>query len=53
MEEIYVNIDSRYRDVMQFPNESKFKITLNSYYKNISKIKMTSIELPNLVLHSH
>jgi hypothetical protein len=48
MEEIYVNIDSRYRDVMQFPNESKFKITLNSYYKNISKIKMTSIELPNL-----
>ena len=48
MEEIYVNVDSRYRDIIQYPNESKFKINLNSYYKNISKIKMTSIELPNL-----
>jgi hypothetical protein len=48
MEEIYVNVDSRYRDVTQYPNESKFKINLNSCYKNISKIKMTSIELPNL-----
>jgi len=48
MEEIYVNIDSRYRDLTLYPNENKFKINLNSYYKNISKIKMTSIELPNL-----
>jgi len=48
MEEIYVNIDSRYRDLSQYPNESKFKINLNSTYKNINKIKMTSIELPNL-----
>jgi hypothetical protein len=48
MEEIYVNVDSRYRDLSLYPNESKFKINLNSYYKNISKIKLTSIELPNL-----
>lgn len=48
MEEIYVNVDSRYRDSSLYPNESKFKFNLNSYYKNISKIKMTSIELPNL-----
>jgi hypothetical protein len=48
MEEIYINIDSRYRELNLYPDESKYKINLNSSYKNISKIKMTSIELPNL-----
>ena len=49
MEDFFVNIDSRYRDVNQYPNESKYKVMLNRTYKNIISIKFSSIELINTI----
>lgn len=49
MEDFFVNIDSRYRDSTLYPNESKFKLTLNRTYKNIMSIKFMSIEIINTV----
>lgn len=33
MEEILINIDSRYRDIIQYPNEAKFRIYLRKCIK--------------------
>ena len=49
MEDFFINIDSRYRDIQTYPNESKFKFTLNRMYKNIISVKFMSIELINTV----
>ena len=49
MEDFFVNIDSKYRDITLYPNESKFKINLNRMYKNIISVKFMSIELINNV----
>ena len=35
MEEILVNIDSKYRDITVYPHESKYSITFEKKYKNI------------------
>jgi hypothetical protein len=49
MEDFFVNIDSKYRDITLYPSESKFKINLNRMYKNIISVKFMSIELINNV----
>jgi len=51
MEDIYFNIDSKYRDVTLYPNESKFTINLDTIYKNITSVAITSIELSNCITY--
>jgi hypothetical protein len=48
MENILINIDSRFRNINQFPNSAKFIYKLNEPIKDVMYIKVTSIELPNL-----
>jgi hypothetical protein len=47
MEEILLNIDSRYRDIFVNPNECKFRFNFDKTYKNIISARMTSIEVNN------
>ncbi len=47
MEEVLLNIDSKYRDITLYPNESKFTYNLDKIYKNIVSIKLASIEINN------
>ena len=49
MEEILINIDSRYRDIIQYPNEAKFKINFEKMYKNIIAITINSLEICNCI----
>ena len=49
MEEILINIDSRYRDIIQYPNEAKFKINFEKIYKNIIAITINSLEICNCI----
>jgi hypothetical protein len=49
MEEILVNIDSRYRDTLVYPNESKFRYTMEKTIKNISSIRLVSLEINNSI----
>jgi hypothetical protein len=45
MEEILINIDSKYRDINIYPNENKFRLNLDINYKNIISAKLSSMEL--------
>jgi hypothetical protein len=47
MEEILINVDSRYRDILVYPNECKFKYSLDKMYRNIISARMLSIEVNN------
>ena len=47
MEDIILNIDSRYRNIILYPNECKFKLNLIKSYKNIISLKLLSLELNN------
>ena len=47
METILINIDSKYRDLIKYPNESNFNFLLDKLYKNVISIKMASFELDN------
>jgi hypothetical protein len=47
MEEILLNIDSRYRDITKYPNECKFVLNLEKNYKNIISARMVSNEINN------
>jgi hypothetical protein len=49
MEEILINIDSRYRDPIIYPNESKFRYTLEKSIKNVGSIKLASLEVNNSI----
>jgi hypothetical protein len=49
MEEILINIDSKYRDVVKYPNECKFRINFEKTYKNIVSLRMTSLEVNNSI----
>jgi hypothetical protein len=48
MENILINIDTRFRDHTRFNNPGSFTYYLNTPIKNISYIRLSSIELPNL-----
>jgi hypothetical protein len=49
MEEIFVNIDSLYRNIITYPDSSKFTYVFNNVFKNIVSIKLASIELANTI----
>jgi hypothetical protein len=49
MEEIFINIDSKYRDQNLYPNDAKFKINLEKTLKNIGCITISSLEINNSV----
>ena len=49
MEEIIINIDSKYRDRIAYPNESKFRINLEKTYKNIVSATINSLEINNSI----
>jgi hypothetical protein len=49
MEEVLLNIDSRYRDITVYPQESKYKLTLEKMYKNIISARMVSMEITNTI----
>ena len=49
MEEILINIDSKYRDITVYPQESKYSITFDKKYKNIISIRMLSLEITNTI----
>ena len=45
MEDIIISIDSKYRDIYKYPNESKFTLNLDKIYKNVVSVNLDSIEL--------
>jgi hypothetical protein len=47
MEEILLNVDSRYRNILMYPNECKYKYNFDKMYKNIVSARMISIEVNN------
>ena len=49
MEEILINVDSRYRDTIIYPNETKFRYTLEKSIKNVGSIKLASLEVNNSI----
>lgn len=49
MEEILVNIDSKYRNYTMYPDESKFRLDLEYQYKNIISVGLSSIEMNNAI----
>lgn len=49
MEEIFINIDSKYRDRILYPAECKFRINLEKTYKNITAVTINSLELCNSI----
>jgi len=48
MEKKIISINSIYRDTIVYPNPGKFSITLDETFKNITSIRLASIELPTL-----
>lgn len=48
MEKKILSINSIDRDINSYPNPGKFSIRLDEKFKNISSIRLASIELPNL-----
>ena len=51
MEDVLLNIDSKYRDLQLYPNENKFRINLDKSYKNIVSAKIVSIEINNTLTY--
>ena len=51
MEDILLNIDSKYRNLQLYPNENKFRINLDKPYKNIVSAKIVSIEINNTLTY--
>ena len=49
MEEILINIDSKYRDISVYPQESKYSITFEKKFKNIISVRMLSLEITNTI----
>ena len=48
MDKLIFNVDSRFRNINQFPNSEFFSVELNENQKNIDFIRLTSIEIPNV-----
>lgn len=47
MENAIINVDSRLRDKIKYPNEANFIYNLNNNYKNIVSLTLSSFEFPN------
>lgn len=48
MENILINIDSRFRNKTLYPNAGKFTFKLSEKIKNIAYVRISSVEIPNL-----
>lgn len=48
MENVLINIDSRFRDKLNFPNTGKFTYNLNEVIKNVVYIRLSSFEFLNV-----
>jgi hypothetical protein len=48
MENILVNIDSRFRNKKLYPNSGSYTYTLDEPIKNVSYVRVSSVELPNM-----
>ena len=48
MENILINVDSKFRDTKTYPNSGLFTYKLKEPIKNISYIRLSSIELPTI-----
>ena len=48
MDNIILNVDSRFRDKKKYPNSAKFTYRMSETIKNCKYIRMSSIEFPNL-----
>lgn len=48
MENILINVDSRFRNIDLYPNSGKFTLKLNQTIKDILYIRLSSTEIPNL-----
>jgi hypothetical protein len=46
MENVLINIDSKFRDVAKYPDSGRFTYILSEPLKNISFVRLASIELP-------
>lgn len=49
MEELLINVDSRYRDRILYPSETKYRMNLEKTYKNIISARMVSMEITNTI----
>jgi hypothetical protein len=52
MENILINVDSRFRNKELYPYSGKFTLKLNQTIKDILYIRLSSIEIPNLYFTS-
>jgi hypothetical protein len=48
MENILINVDSRFRNTDLYPNSGKFTLKLNQTIKDILYVRLSSTEIPNL-----
>lgn len=48
MENILINVDSRFRNIDLYPNSGKFTLKLNQTIKDILYIRLSGTEIPNL-----
>jgi len=48
METILLNIDSRFRDKIAFPQSTQFSYTLPTLIKNVMSVSLVSFEFPNV-----
>ena len=51
MEDILINIDSRYRNLFFYPLEGKFRIDFEKPYKNIISLELLSFEINNSIIN--
>lgn len=43
-----VSIDSKFRNILEYPNSNNFKSFLGKSFKNVIKIKLVSTQIPNV-----
>jgi len=48
IQKISINVDTKYRDRAKYPRSSKFRYSLDTIIKNISYIRLASIEIINI-----
>jgi hypothetical protein len=48
MEKVILNLDSRFRNKLKYPNSMHFSIEINTPVKNVTSITLSSVEFPNV-----
>jgi hypothetical protein len=49
MEDVLINVDSEYRNIQTNPSESQFTYNLQTQLKNITSVRLASIEITNSI----